>query len=439
MDHEHDPSTPHVGDARQTTIIDPSRATDREEIITDADRGSLLSWGAIIAGLFVLVATSWLLYLLGLALGVSVADASDGDAIGEGLGMSVVAWMLVSSLAAYFLGSMLAARVSGKTDSTVGMLHGLTLWGVATTLMVVLSYIGVTNLLQTGYSVAKSTASAVTSAVSATAGQTVDAAQAVSGAVDGELADNIQARLKRRASSVIAKSDASGGTDVSQQEIRDAIENIDTETMTEIAKNIAMGERRTAREKLAEATNLTTDEVRDLVEGVANEFEQQLGTDGNDTGLVGDISKSLQRQASDLVADLDAAGGADVSQSDIQTAMSQLTPETMRKVATRLAQGNTRGAKDVLTANTTLTGRQVDDIVQGVDEDVSRTIQRYQDKASAVVEKVSTYTQAVLWTVFIASALGLAISLLGGWLGTESTRFIEVERRKQLVTTDRTR
>ncbi|MFG0262796.1 MAG: hypothetical protein ACF788_10440, partial [Novipirellula sp. JB048] len=375
MAHEHEASNPHVSETQTTTVVDPTRTTDHEEIVTDADRGPLLSWGAIIAGLFVLVATSWLLYLLGLAFGVSVADACDGDAIGDGLGTGVVVWMLISSLAAYFLGSLLAARVSGKTDSTVGMLHGLTLWGVATTLMIVLSYIGVTNLLQTGYSVAKSTASTVTSAVTATVGQTVDAAQSVSGAMDSELADNIQARLKRRASSVIARAEAAGGPEVSPEEVREAIENVDTRTMIEIAEHVALGESRSAREKLAEATNLSSEEVRDIVNGVANEFEQQLGTADNDTALVDDISRSLQRQTADLVADLDAPGGAEVTSSEIQTALSQLTPATMQRVATRLIQGNTQGAKDVLTANTTLTSRQVNDIVEGVDEDVSRTIQ----------------------------------------------------------------
>lgn len=432
MDNQHDSTSPHGGDAPRTTTVDPALETDRTEIFTDADRGPLLSWGAVIAGLFVLVATSWLLYLLGLALGVSVADASDGEAIGSGLGMGVVAWMLISSLVAYFIGSMLASRVSGKTDSTVGMLHGLTLWGIATTLMVVLSYIGVTNLLQTGYSMVESTASTVTSAVSATAGQTFDAAQAVSGSVDEELADNIQARLKRRASSVIAQSQAPGGADVSQQEVREAIENIDDQAIYEIATHVSMGELRTAREKLTRATKLSSGEVRDLVDGVANEFEQQLGTAENETDLVGDITKSIQRQTSDLVAELDPEGGVNVTQSDIKTAMSQLTPETLRKVAFRLAQGKTQGAKDVLTANTTLTTREVNEIVQGVDEDVSRTIQRYQNRATEAVEKASAYTQAVLWTVFVANALGLAVALLGGWLGTESTRHIEIEHRKKL-------
>lgn len=115
--------------------------------------------------------------------------------------------------------------------------------------------------------------------------------------------------------------------------------------------------------------------------------------------------------------------------------MEQLDADTIQKVALRVAQGKTQSAKDALTANTNLTSRQVNEIVGGVEEDVSRTIQRYQNQAAEAVEAASTYTQAVLWTVFLASAMGLAISLLGGCLGTESTRTIEVERRRKLATT----
>src|SRR3569832_569620 len=47
----------------------------------------LISWGAIIAGLFFVITASWLLFLLGSAIGVSIADASDMEAIGKGFGL----------------------------------------------------------------------------------------------------------------------------------------------------------------------------------------------------------------------------------------------------------------------------------------------------------------------------------------------------------------
>lgn len=414
------------------TTIDRDRV-DREEVVTDADQQPLLSWGAILAGLFVLIATSWLLYLLGIALGVSIADATDGDAVGAGLGVGAVIWMLVSSLIAYFLGSLLAARLSGKTDSTVGMLHGLTLWGVATTLLVVFSYMGVTNLLQTGAGLVQSTVSTVASATSATVAQTVDAGQFIASAANTELADSIQARLKRRATSVVSKAAAEGADGVKAQEVRKAIEAMDTQTLQQISMHVTKGELRSARETLADETNLSTEEVREIIDNITGEFEELIGTDDNATGVVADVTNALKRQTADLVASLDAKGGADVSSDDVKTALSQLTPATMQKVAMRLAQGKTQSAKDVLTANTDLTSRQVDDIVGGVQEDVSRTVDRYKKEAGQAVEAASTYTQAVLWSVFLASAMGLAVSLLGGCVGTESTRTIEVERRRKYV------
>lgn len=300
--------------------------TNREKITTDADQGPLLCWGSIFAGLFVLIATSWLLYLLGFALGLSIADATDGDAIGRGLGIGAIVWILISSLIAYFLGSLLASRLSGKTDNTVGMFHGLTLWGLATTMFVVFSYMGIANLLQTGAQI-----------VSTTVSEAVGAGQTVASTADTELADSIQARLKKRAISEVSRAAADGSGDV------------------------------------------------------------------------------------------------DVTTQEVETAISQLTPETMQKVALRMAQGKTQSASDVLSANTNLTSRQVNAIIDGVQEDVSGTIERYQDEASEAVETASAYAQAVLWSVFLASAMGLAISLLGGAVGTVSTRTFEVNRRQKVV------
>lgn len=182
-----------------------------EEITTDADRESWLGWGSILAGLLVLIATSWLLYPVGITAGVRIAGATEGDAVGTGLGIGAVIWMLISSLIAYFQGPLLAVRVSGKTDSIVGMLHGLTLWGLATTVLVVLSYMGVTSLLQTGAGIVTSNGSTVASETSSIIAQAADAGQTVASAADTQLPDKIQARLQRRGTSL-----AQGKTQIAQ-------------------------------------------------------------------------------------------------------------------------------------------------------------------------------------------------------------------------------
>ena len=48
-----------------------------------------------------------------------------------------------------------------------------------------------------------------------------------------------------------------------------------------------------------------------------------------------------------------------------------------------------------------------------------------------VREAASSSPRAVLWTVFAAAALALAASVLGGWLGADSTRRIHLELRSR--------
>ena len=406
---------------------------DRHEVITNVDRPPLLSWGAILGGLVFVVSISWLLNMLGIALGVSIADATDGEAIGAGLTTGAIVWMVLSWLIAFFVGALLTARLSGKVDDTAGMLHGMVLWGVATTMLIVLGSMGFSSLLRTGYSVVENTAATALSAIPATASALESASSAAADMSDTRLGDNIKARLKRRASRVVSQLDS--GDAVSAQEIRTAIDSLDSNTLQEIATHVVMGEMTQAREEFTAATRLSDREVRQLLTGIEDEFEEQLGMDDNDTGLVADISSSLKGQLADFVANLDNEGGASVTTSDVREALNQLDRQTMQTVSMRLINGDIRGAKDALAANTSLSTRQINDVVDGVYDDVARTIDKYQAKADAAMESATSYAQAVLWTIFVAAAMGLGVSLLGGWLGAESSRRLELEVRRDLART----
>ena len=403
--------------------------THHHEIETTLDRPPLLSWGAILGALVGVISLSWLLQLLGIALGVSIADATDGDAVGTGLGIGAMVWVIVSALLVFFTGSMLAARLSGKVDSTVGMLHGLVLWGVASALILVMSYFGVTSLLQTGTAMVSTTASAVGAAASTTSSVVADAGSAMQSVANTELAENIQARLKRRAISVISRRASSEETELTEAEIREALQSLDGEAFSDIAADVVAGEKTSAAEALAEETNLSTSEVRSIIDEISARFEERIDSGDDDTALSEDIANSLQQQAADFLADLDAAGGADVTEENLEAAMEDLSPEVLQTVGMRLAQGNVQGAKDHLTNHTSLSRAQINDIVEGVNADVSRTIERYQEDAMEAVEAASTYTQAVLWTVFVASAMSLAVSLLGGMMGAETSRTLYLEER----------
>lgn len=437
MDHsaEHNPAE---HKPRTSPAVTPPESSDpghtslptATEVDTNLDRPPMLSWGAVLAGLAVVLASCSLLHLLGLALGVSIADATDGDAVTQGLGIGAIVWMLISLAVAYFVGSLMAARLSGKTDDTVGMLHGLTVWSTATMLLLVLSYMGIAGLLQTSYKLLSGTASTVAQVTSGVVSGVTTTGETIMQATDTQLADNIQARLKRRAATILARNQAEGAPEVDVQEVRNAIDSLDAATLSEIASLIATGEMTAAREQLASATQLNQREVRDLIQGIENEFEEQLGTADNQTGLIGDISTMMERRMAELVADLEAAGGTQVTQQDVREALQQLSPSVLQTVAVRLINGNVEGAKDVLTANTDLNRRQINEIVSGVDQDISRTVERYQQRASQMIEATSNYTQAVLWTAFAAFAIALAVSLIGGSMGAETSHRLLLQVRR---------
>jgi len=91
-----------------------------------------ISWGAILAGAAVTVASTLLLSLLGSALGAGshnpLGAHTDGTAsVGQGVGI----WQVLSWLVSMALGGYVAARHSGTRSHLDGELHGLSSWAIA--------------------------------------------------------------------------------------------------------------------------------------------------------------------------------------------------------------------------------------------------------------------------------------------------------------------
>jgi hypothetical protein len=101
-----------------------------------------ISWGSVVAGAIIALATQIVLTLIGLAIGLATLDPATGDnPSGGALGAGAGIWLLISSLVSLFLGGYIAARLAGKYN---GWLHGLTTWGTLTlaTLMLLTSAAG---------------------------------------------------------------------------------------------------------------------------------------------------------------------------------------------------------------------------------------------------------------------------------------------------------
>jgi hypothetical protein len=261
-------------------------ATIHEEaLVAERDRRPLISWGAVFAGLVFVVAAAWLFFLLGSAIGVGIADATDLAAMGKGLGIGATIWVLLTSFVVFFLGSLLTARLAGKSERAIGMLHGVTLWSVGTALMLVLGAWGIRGLIQTGTSVISTAVSAGTSVGSA--GAAGAEAAGAGGVADSPLMTGIQARIKRAIAATLAEAqqpERGTGTPASttrppaasQQEIRRALDEIDADTLIAAAQPIIAGRPDQAKDVLAVGTSLSENEIDTIVDGVSEEMSQQI-------------------------------------------------------------------------------------------------------------------------------------------------------------------
>jgi hypothetical protein len=98
---------------------------------------SRISWGAVLAGAVVAVATTLLLSLLGAALGTGSIHTLDTTSTDYGTGGAF--WEIVNVALSMALGGYVAARLSGTHSHLDGELHGMTMWGVAVLLGSVLA------------------------------------------------------------------------------------------------------------------------------------------------------------------------------------------------------------------------------------------------------------------------------------------------------------
>lgn len=94
-----------------------------------------VSWGAIFAGVVVIVFVETMLGLLGMGIGLSTIDVGPGEGGDQnigGLSIAAMIWWLISTVIAVYLGAWVTAKLSGVVLKFNGALHGLVSFGLAT-------------------------------------------------------------------------------------------------------------------------------------------------------------------------------------------------------------------------------------------------------------------------------------------------------------------
>ncbi|RJQ52090.1 MAG: hypothetical protein C4521_11155 [Actinobacteria bacterium] len=107
---------------------------------------SRISWGAILAGVFVAIAAQLVLTALGALIGfgtVAVTTVADLATVTTSVGI----WTAISAIISLFIGGWVASRVSDSMLSSTGIWHGLVVWAFALVGSIVLGVFGVSGLL----------------------------------------------------------------------------------------------------------------------------------------------------------------------------------------------------------------------------------------------------------------------------------------------------
>ncbi|MBO3638794.1 hypothetical protein AAC899_00935 [Acinetobacter soli] len=104
-----------------------------------------ISWASIFAGVLAVLAISFLLSLLGAALGFSLLDPMSHDDISNGSGTVVTIWTLISLLVSLGIGAYLAGKFAGLD----GGMHGFLVWALSLLIGLILSIMTLNSAVKT--------------------------------------------------------------------------------------------------------------------------------------------------------------------------------------------------------------------------------------------------------------------------------------------------
>lgn len=91
----------------------------------------VMRWGAVFAGWFVATGSALLLYAFGMAIGFSALDPRNPAAVAHGMSAGVMVWVILTWAAALWTGGMFASWFDGRNDTEMGVVRGLTVWGLS--------------------------------------------------------------------------------------------------------------------------------------------------------------------------------------------------------------------------------------------------------------------------------------------------------------------
>jgi len=259
MTDAHHPDTPrNRGDSDAPHMSPVTPAEDARTIMLNK-----VTWGAVFAGVVVMLVTQLILNLLGIGIGAATLDPAAGAAenpsassfsIGAGI------WFVLAGVLASLAGGYAAGRLAGKPKESTASWHGLTAWALATLVIFYLLTTTVGGLLGGAYRTVTSALGNVTQAVGSTA-QTAAQVAAPNLAGAANPFSGIEQQIRG----------ATGGNDPAA--LRDAAVASVRAALTGNEQQAAEARNRAA-EAIARAQNIPVDQARTQVQQYEQQYRQ---------------------------------------------------------------------------------------------------------------------------------------------------------------------
>ncbi len=99
----------------------------------------LVTWGSTLLGAVVALITSFMLNMLGAALGIAVVAIGQTSSAAAGAGILSLVWIVVANLIALGFGAWVAGRSTANPDHHGGTLQGVGVWAVTSCAVIFLA------------------------------------------------------------------------------------------------------------------------------------------------------------------------------------------------------------------------------------------------------------------------------------------------------------
>jgi hypothetical protein len=219
-----------------------------------------LSWGAIFGGAVAAFGLWLLLYVFGLAVGLSTINPNDANSL-RGSGLFTGIWALVAPLVALFVGGWVAGRGAGLVDRSGGAIHGLVVWGLAEIIGASLIAMVMSMVASGVVSVGRAVAGVGGQAIGAVAGQAGGATAAAHelGITSDDLLGPVNQRLESEGKPTVSAAELQSATrDVAKSAV--ATGHIDRDMLVQ---------------SLARNTNLTPTDAEQVADQIKAQYDQK--------------------------------------------------------------------------------------------------------------------------------------------------------------------